>query len=144
MSGLTLTEIREALAATIRAGIDRQTNVYAYPVGDPKLPCITVEPDTGDYVDYWVSFGAGGLAAVRLALVLEPGGNDPVSAGMRLDDYLSAGTGNGSSVIDAVLADRTLGLAGCDCIVTSVSVDADAITARLSVSVTINKQGAAV
>ena len=143
MSGLTLGDIRNALAATITAGVDRQTNVYAYPVGDPKLPCITIEPDSGDYVDYWLTFGAAGLAAVRMVLVLEPGGNDPVSAGIALDDYLSAGTGNGSSVIDAVLADRTLGLAGCDCVITSATVDATTVTARLSVSVTVNKIGAA-
>lgn len=143
MSGLTLGDIRNALAATITAGVDRQTNVYPYPVGDPKLPCITIEPDSGDYVDYWLSFGSAGLAAVRLVLVLEPGGNDPVSAGIALDDYLSAGTGNGSSVIDAVLADRTLGLAGCDCVITSATVDATTVTARLSVSVTVNKIGAA-
>ena len=143
MSGLTLGDIRNALAATITNGVDRQTNVYPYPVGDPKLPCITIEPDTGDYVDYWLTFGSAGLAAVRLVLVLEPGGNDPVSAAIALDDYLSAGTGNGSSVIDAVLADRTLGLAGCDCVITSAQVDATTVTARLSVSVTINKIGAA-
>lgn len=143
MSGLTLGDIRNALAATITAGVDRQTNVYPYGVGDPKLPCITIEPDSGDYVDYWLTFGSAGLAAVRLVLVLEPGGNDPVSAGIALDDYLSAGTGNGSSVIDAVLADRTLGLAGCDCVITSATVDATTVTARLSVSVTVNKIGAA-
>jgi hypothetical protein len=143
MSGLTLGDIRNALAATITNGVSRQTNVYAYPVGDPKFPAITIEPDSGDYVDYWLTFGAAGLAAVRLVLVLEPGGNDPVSAGIALDDYLSAGTGNGSSVIDAVLADRTLGLAGCDCVITSATVDATTITARLSVSVTVNKIGAA-
>lgn len=142
MSGLTLGEIRNALATTIADGIDRQTNVYAYPVGDPKLPCITIEPDSGDYVDYWLSFGAAGLSAVRLVLLLEPGGNDPVSAGIALDDYLSAGTGNGSSVIDAVLADRTLGLTRCDCVITSASVDPVTVTARLSVTVHISKIGA--
>ena len=142
VSGLTLGDIRNALAATITAGVDRQTNVYAYAVGDPKLPAITIEPDSGDYVDYWLTFGSAGLAAVRLVLVLEPGGNDPVSAGIALDDYLSAGTGNGSSVIDAVLADRTLGLAGCDCVITSATVDAAIITARLSVIVHIAKTGA--
>lgn len=141
MSGLTLGEVRNALAATITAGVDRQTNVYAYPVGDPKYPAITIEPES-DYVDYWLSFGSAGLAAVRMVLVLEPAGNDPVSAGIALDDLLSAGTGNGSSVIDAVLADRTLGLAGCDCVITAATVDAATVTARLSVIVHIAKTGA--
>ena len=65
MSGLTLGDIRNALAATITAGVDRQTNVYPYAVGDPKLPAITIEPDSGDYVDYWLTFGAAGMTDKR-------------------------------------------------------------------------------
>lgn len=142
MSGLTLSEIREALATTIRNGINRQTTVYAYPVETPAVPCVTIEPD-GDFVDYWQSFGSAGLATVRLVLVLEPGGSDLPSSGRALDDYLSAGTGNGSSIIDAVLTGRTLGLTGCDCVLTSATVDPDTATARLSVTVHITKTGAA-
>jgi hypothetical protein len=141
MSGLTLATIREALATTIRNGVNRQVTVTAYPADVPP-PAITIEPDSGDYVDYWLSFAGAGLAAVRFALVVEPGGNDPKSAAIALDDFLSAGQGNGSSVIDAVMADRTLGLAGCDCVITAAEVDAATITARLSVTVHISKIGA--
>jgi len=105
--GLTLREIREALAATIRDGVERETTVLAYRAVSSSFPLIVLEPDS-DYVDYWQSFGASGIAVVRLSVVIVPGKADE-SARIRLDDFLSAGTGNGSSVVDAVVADPTLG-----------------------------------
>lgn len=105
--GLTLREIREALAAAIRDGVERETTVLAYRAASSSFPLIVLEPD-GDYVDYWQSFGSSGVAVVRLSVVIVPGRADE-SARIRLDDFLSAGTGNGSSVVDAVVADPTLG-----------------------------------
>ena len=106
--GLTLREIREALASTIRDGVERETTVLAYRAVSSSFPLIVLEPDGGDYVDYWQSFGSSGIAVVRLSVVIVPGRADE-SARIRLDDFLSAGTGNGSSVVDAVVADPTLG-----------------------------------
>lgn len=105
--GLTLREIREALAAAIRDGVERETTVLAYRAVSSSFPLIVLEPDS-DYVDYWQSFGSSGVAVVRLSVVIVPGRADE-SARIRLDDFLSAGTGNGSSVVDAVVADPTLG-----------------------------------
>lgn len=105
--GLTLREIREALASTIRDGVERETTVLAYRAVSSSFPLIALEPDS-DYVDYWQSFGSSGIAVVRLSVVIVPGKADE-SARIRLDDFLSAGTGNGSSVVDAVVADPTLG-----------------------------------
>ena len=141
MSGLVLSEIREALAATIRAGVGRQTNVYAYPVEDPMPPAVSIEPDT-TYVDYWSTMGGRGMSIVRFVLILEPGGNDLPSALRRLDDYLSLGTGNSSSLVGVVMSDRTLGLAGCDCTLVDCTVDPSTATARLTVEIHISKIGA--
>jgi hypothetical protein len=141
VSGLILSEIREALSVTIRNGIGRQTNVYAYPVEDPAPPAVTIEPDA-TYVDYWSSMGGRGLSIIRFVLVLEPGGNDLPSALRRLDDYLSLGTGNSSSLVGAVMADRTLGLTGCDCTLVDCVVDPETATARLTVEIHISKIGA--
>jgi hypothetical protein len=141
MSGLVLSEIREALASTIRAGIGRQTTVYAYPVEDPAPPAVTIEPDA-TYVDYWSSMGGRGLSIIRFVLVLEPAGNDLPSALRRLDDYLSLGTGNTSSLVGAVMADRTLGLTGCDCTLVDCAVDPATAIARLTVEVHVSKIGA--
>ena len=124
----------------IREHLDRATNVYARPV-DPSYPCVMILADS-DYVDYWCTFGAGGLATVRFVLEVLVGGNDPISAQTALDDYLSVGTGNGSSVVDAVMSDKTLGLTGCTVQVDGLTVDPEAITARMSVSVHIQKVGA--
>lgn len=140
MSGLTLADIREALADQIRSNVDRQITVATYPTDVPP-PSVMLEADN-DYVDYWLSFGSSGVAAVRFVLVVEPGGTDPKSAAIALDDFLSAGTGNGSSLVDAVMADTTLGLTGCNAVLTTVTVDPLTITARLSVTVHISKTGA--
>lgn len=143
MSGLTLSEIRDALADQIADYLGDGTNVRAYPVDCPP-PSVLIEFDSGDAIDYFLTFGSSGLAEVRFSLVLQVGGSDPVSAGRRLDDYLSVGTGNGRSLIDAVMSNRTLGLTGCDVVVTSCEPDSQSITARVGVTVHISKQGAAV
>jgi hypothetical protein len=140
VSGLTLSEIREALATTIRNNVDRQVTVRAYPPGVDG-PSVLIEPAT-DYVDYHLSFGSAGLAAVRFVVTVDPGGTEAESAAIRLDDFCSVGTGNGSSMVDAIQSDRTLGLVGCDVFVESIEVDANTITARFSVTVNISKIGA--
>ena len=141
MSGLTISEIRTALAEQIRNNIERDTNVYAHPQGDYQYPAITVD-FAPDYLDYWETFGPNGIAAVRFVLRIEPAGTLLESSAIALDDYLSCGTGNGSSVIDAVMSDVTLGLTGCNVHITGVTVDPVTATAELAVEVNINKVGA--
>jgi hypothetical protein len=142
VSGLTLSEIREALASTIRNNVDRQVTVRAYP---PSVdgPSVLIEP-ASDYVDYHLSFGSAGLAAVRFVVTVDPGGTEAESAAIRLDDFCSVGTGNGSSIVDAIQSDRTLGLIGCDVFVESIEVDVNTITAQFRVTVNISKIGARV
>lgn len=149
MAGLTLSTIREALKARLDAGIeDRQVDVKAYRVTGAKVfPRITVEADPGDYIDYWVTFGSAGLSTVRFVLVVECGAlNDAgfadESARRRMDDFLSVGTSNGASVIDAVMADRTLGDLVDTCHIPRAEVDDQTATARLPIEITLKKQGA--
>lgn len=141
MSGLTLSEIRAALGNQIRTNIDREINVYDVPHGDYSYPAITIG-HAPDYLDYWLTMGSAGHSAVRFILRVETGGTTSESATIALDDYLSAGTGNGSSIIDALMADQTLGLAGCTSHIRGVTVDPLSITAELLVEVTIKKVGA--
>jgi hypothetical protein len=88
---------------------------------------VRLELADSDPIDYWVTFGAVGLAAVRFDVVLEVAGADQ-SAVRRLDDFLSVGTGNGSSLVDAVFKDPTFGGACsasyvlCICIAQSLHV----------------------
>jgi hypothetical protein len=140
MGGLTLSEIREALAEQLRNNIARDTNVRAYPPMPPP-PGILVDL-APDPVDYWMTFGTAGISAVRLVLKVDPGPGEEESAARRLDEMLSAGTGNTSSVIDAVMEDRTLGLTGVTCVARDVSYDPETITFTLGVDVTVKKSGA--
>lgn len=140
--GLSITTIREALRDQIIAGVGREIVVHAAPTGTQATsPTCTVEYQNNP-IDYWVTFGAAGLATLRLELVVEPGGADATTASTRLDQFLSVGTGNGWSIVDAVMSDRTLGLgAGVDVIVDNVSIDGD-LVAHFFVTVNISKQGA--
>lgn len=142
MSGLTLRDIREALATQIRDAVAEPTNVYAYRVDNPQPPYIIVDPDA-EYLDYFAggTFGSAGMSKARFSLEINPASNDTESAGIALDDYLSAGTGNPSSVIDAIMANPTLGLTGCTVHEFGVLVDPLAVTARLSFSFTISNVG---
>lgn len=142
MAGLTISDIREALAAQLRANIARDVSVRAYPPV-ALAPSILIELDP-DAVDYWVTFGAAGLSTVRLTLTVDPSGGESESTARRLDDFLSAGTGNDSSIIDAVMTDSSLGLTGVTCMFQSVDVDPSSLTAVMRFDVMVNKVGAAV
>lgn len=137
MSGLTLPTIREALAAQLKANIARDVTVRAYPPAAAG-PSITIR-SASDFLDYWVSFSAAGLSTVRFDLVIDPGGADLESALRRLDDFLSAGTGNGSSVLDAVLADLSLGIAGATTHIQGASADSDSASGVVTVEVHVMK-----
>ena len=145
MSGLTIIDICEAMKTQLVNGLTRETNVYATPVTDPKAPSITIR--LARPPDYWGTFGAGGLAIVPLELTIDPGAGDLQSMAMRLYDFLSVGTGNNSSVLDALLADTSLGLTGCTAMYppdADGEVDWATVTATLPVNVHINKVGAEV
>ena len=133
MAGLTIGDIRRALHAQLRANLDKQTNVDASGVG-MALPCIRIVLDAPP--KYTASYG--GLATVPFVLVIEPAGVDESSVA-RLDEYLSAGLGNNSSVVDALRVDRTLGGAAMDVQVTGRSYDPVNVTAELEVVVYVRK-----
>lgn len=79
----------------------------AIPVG--VADAVTIEPETaGDYVEYQAAFNAG-LGWANYQLTVWVPASDLRSAHMRMDELLSSGTGLTRSIIDAVMADRTLG-----------------------------------
>lgn len=116
MSGLTIRAVREAIAEQLAKNLDRETNVYPYMQDAPQYPCVMVLPATGDAVSYFKTFSSVGLAELRLDLHIYTTSADPVSAQIAIDDYLSAGGANQSSVLDAILADMTLGGAVETCV----------------------------
>ena len=142
---LTLSDIRAAIKAQLVANLDRETNVYAEGEGD-VFPSVTIELQDSDPIDYWLTMNGptgNGVAEVRFDLVVDVGMTDRKSAVRRLDDYLSVGTGNGSSIIDALRADVTLGGVVETVHISGVSqYDATNVTAVLPLQVVCRKQGA--
>ena len=95
----------------------------------------------------WVTGTSVGLATIRFVLVVECGplnadGFADESARRRLDDFLSVGTGNAASIIDAVMSDKTLGGVADTCHIPRAEVDDATATARLPLEVHVRKVGA--
>jgi hypothetical protein len=99
-----LSDIRNAVADRVRAsGIDSTVNVFAYPPKDFPLPAVLVMPSGDTYIEYHGTFGAVRVQSVNLLVrIIVPEGGSPQSAGEILDEYLSSGTGEGSSLADAI------------------------------------------
>lgn len=80
--------------------------VYRTVAGDLAPPAAVIAP-ADDFIDYHLAHAKGLVKLswrilVATSKTLEPAGQD------LLDDYLSAGTGQTRSIIDAIEADRTL------------------------------------
>lgn len=74
----------------------------------PPPPAAIVMPGSDNGVDYHLSFGRG-LCKIPYRVVLLAARDNPAGSQDLLDGYLSAGTGQTSSVLDALYADKTLG-----------------------------------
>lgn len=101
--------IHEACATRLNAGIARDWNVAAFPYSGKPLPLIEVWPGSGDYIAYWGTFGASGTADLVLDIRIQVATGDAFTTFKQITDMLSVGTGHTSSVIDALMADKTLG-----------------------------------
>lgn len=113
---LDLVAIRRAVADRIRSTAHAaKVDVQAYVQPQPMFPIIGVFPGTGDYVSYFETMGPNGEADVILELrtVVAYGAID---SQILLDEMLSSGTGQTKSIIDALMADRTLGGVVEDCV----------------------------
>jgi hypothetical protein len=107
-----LSDIRNAVADRIKAsGIDSSVNVFAYPPKDFPLPAVLVMPSGDSYIEYHGTFGALRLQTVELVVsIIVPEGGSAQSAGEILDEYLSSGSGEDSSLADAITgANVTIG-----------------------------------
>lgn len=141
---VNLEGVFRALADQISSGIERDTNVNAFPDGSFNPPQITVYPPSGS-LNYWQTFGPNGAAALTLRLKLEVDSDDTESIGIKICDYLGVGTGNTSSIIDAVMADRTIGGTVEDAAILTAEwgdPDVDPGVAWLDVQVILKKQNA--
>lgn len=99
-----LSDIRNAIADRIIAsGLDSQVNVFAYPPKDFPLPAVLVHPSGDTYIDYHGTFGSLRVQQVELVVkVIVPEGGSAQSAAELMDEYLSSGTAEDSSLADAI------------------------------------------
>jgi hypothetical protein len=97
---LDLPRIRDALAAAIQAGVEQPINVYAYMPASPAFPCVVVTP-ADDYLSPHESFGLHQLVEVNFEILIG-GTARPEDALRLLDQMLSMGVDQGSSVIDTI------------------------------------------
>src|SRR6185503_2341883 len=121
---IDLQAVHRALAGQISEHITRDTNVAAFPDGSYSPPQITVHSDPGGYLNYAMTFNDEADLMLRLKLEVEAG-DDLESVCIKVTDYLSSGTGNTSSIIDAVNFDRTLGGAVENCRILTAEWDTD-------------------
>lgn len=105
---LNLTAIREALAAQIVAGTDREVHAYPYPLGSPgEMPAVVIRSGE-EYINYFVT--QGDAADVALILDIIAPCRVSIEDGLRvLDELLSVAAGLPNSVFDAIEADLSLG-----------------------------------
>lgn len=148
MAGFTLSEIAEAIASQLRNNIEPDTNIAAFPV-EVAGTSVTVWPDQQFVTNYWETGTAAGYGKTRWRLRCNPAGEAALEAAWRrLYDFLSVGTGNARSVIDALGASDSsgvrwnLGRAGTLVQVLDVSIPEDSITADVIIEVTVKKTGA--
>ena len=135
-----LSTVREAIGAQLLANLDRETNVDIDGEGMPA-PVVRLVMDAPP--NYFGTFGPDGVCECRFRLEIDPAGVDQ-SAVIRLDDYLSVGTGNGSSVIDALKADQSFGGAVSGMRYEPGEYDSANVTADLLLTFIAMKQGAEV
>lgn len=137
--------IKEALKVQIDNWTQRVTNVYAYGTDGLAGPrVVMISPD--DYIQYFETFGSDGLAGMELELKVTAPNAGKIDAQIALDDYLSVGTNNPASLVDAVNSSNTLGglVQSIVCLRASGPgdvEDADEITATLYVSIVFKKVG---
>jgi hypothetical protein len=106
---LDIVALREAVAATIRSGIDREVNVYEYEPATPICPAVIIRPSTLEDSVEFIRTMRNPAYNVKLEIwcLTDTGVS---SDGQRLlDQMLSAGSGQTTSVRDALDADNTLG-----------------------------------
>lgn len=137
---LGLNTIRTALETRLQTYLNsgsRPTTVYAYPPDSPSFPSIGIVPGEGDFITYYETMSDSGISSVRLVIRLYLSARF-IDAQMAIDDYLSAGSGFTSSILNAILADKTLGTTVDTCIIREVrGVSFDEMTGQWTVDIPI-------
>ncbi len=103
---LDIGAIRSGLAT--RLATVSGLKVYRVAAGELSPPAAVVLPSGDDFLDYHRAM-AKGLTRTSWRIVVATSKTLEASGQDLLDDYLSAGTGQSKSLIDAIEGDKTLG-----------------------------------
>lgn len=145
MAGFTLEQVFEAIGDQLRANLNGDFQIAVDPFDESTtVPRVALDLEAGDPIDWFGTFGPTGLAAVRIVVRLYPAGNVGGTDLRQLLQMLSVGTGNGNSVIDALMADKTLGGTASAFTVQRHRYDPERREYEIPLEVHINKQGAIV
>lgn len=143
--------IHRALASQIQAYLfanGRDTNVAPFPSGVLVAPSITIHSDPSTYIKYWETSGPNGVESMFLRVKIEVDAMESESVCMKMMDYLGVGTGNGSSVVDAIHSDRSLGgvvgANACAALTAEWDSENDPTVAWIPVQILLTKQTARV
>lgn len=142
-----LSDVHVAFADQLRSRVARNDlSFHAWPDLSAPPNKIEVWPAAGTYVGYWGTFGANGTADVMVRLRLEVAHGDAATAGDMVTRLLSVGSGESASIVDAIVADPTLGGAVETVRVMSAEWDVDDDThnhvAWVNCEVVLRKSGA--
>lgn len=142
--------IHRALASQLAANIAKDWNFAPWPFAGEPAPCVEVWPDEGEngrYIDYFSTFGGNGVATLYVRLRVEVSAANAETVFKRMTDVLASGTGETSSIADAVNTDPTLGgvvrsatVLGCEWPANEGDL---ATVAWVPVRIVTNKSGAA-
>jgi len=104
-----LAEIRAEIADMLRdSNLDGQLSIFAHIPGDMPLPHVVIVP-ASDYVEYHGTFGPKRNMTVNLiARIVYPIGGSIESGDIALDGFLSSGTTEDRSVVDALASNGVL------------------------------------
>ena len=141
---LDLTVIKTALAKQITDHVaqGRPITVRPFRTLATSFPCITMEVVD---ITFFVSMGPNGLGVVDLALTIHLNSSSVDSDELAMSDFLSVGSGNLSSIADAINSDPTLGgiVESCVCLQVGAPIDtATDYAAVFPLKITTRKVGA--
>lgn len=116
--GLDPFAIAEALAQQLRDNISRDIGVASHPNSrGADRPLLEVWPSSELWVNYHLTYGPDGAFDLLFEIRGFIDTGDPETAARQASDFAASGTGNTSSVHDAVHVDPTLGGRVAACVV---------------------------
>ena len=139
---LDLDRIHQAVATAVRAAVGDEFTVHAYPGEGGTGPYIEIAPGA-PYVAYFATMGTNGRADVNVTVRGFPMTGNAETAFRRVVAYLASGTDFPRSIVDALMADKSLGGVVESCVALTAEWVADEELFEIPVEIIALKSGGA-